>query len=35
MDTHELAELLEDPMDRVLGYSGGELEVADDEEATD
>ena len=35
MDTQEFAELLEDPMDRVLGYSGGELEVAGDEEATD
>jgi hypothetical protein len=32
-DNTELAELLEDPMDRVLGYSGGELEVAGDEEA--
>jgi hypothetical protein len=33
MDTGEFAELLQDPMDRVLGYSGGELEVAGDEEA--
>lgn len=35
MDTHEFAELLEDPMDRLLGYSGGEMEVAGDEEASD
>jgi hypothetical protein len=35
MDTLEFAELLEDPMIRVLGYSGGELEVAGNEEASD
>jgi hypothetical protein len=35
MDTLEFAELLRDPMDRLLGYSGGELEVAGDEEASE
>jgi hypothetical protein len=34
MSTLEFAELLGDPMDRVLGYSGGELEVAGDEQAS-
>lgn len=34
MSNLEFAELLGDPMDRVLGYSGGELEVAGDEQAS-
>jgi hypothetical protein len=35
MSTLDFAELLGDPMDRVLGYSGGELEVAGDEQASE
>ena len=33
MNTLEFAELLGDPVERVLGYSGGEFEVVGDEHA--
>lgn len=35
MSTLEFAELLGEPVDRMLGYSGGEWEVAGDEESSE
>jgi hypothetical protein len=32
MDSLQFAELLDDPVNRLLGYAGGELEIAGDEE---
>jgi hypothetical protein len=31
MTSEDFAELLDEPVDRLLGYAGGELEVAGDE----